>query len=224
MPNWVTNTIHLSDNSSGSRVRECIRYILNENGDVDFNRIIPLPEELAVESGSMTTKTLNVYKDFLNYIGKPFEDVTASDEAEYINTHSDENIIEYFNRGKQYYNNIVKYGYPTWYEWRCARWGCKWNASNSYIDIDCGVVEFETAWSTPEPLIAAWSALFEDVTFEVLFVDEDIFGGNVGAYTYENGELINEYYPDSTAEDLMRFLSEEGVMDEDTFRSIFMED
>lgn len=42
------------------------------------------------------------------------------------------------------------YGRRNWYDWSVAAWGSKWNASDSYVDLEGGYIVFDTAWSPPE--------------------------------------------------------------------------
>lgn len=83
----------------------------------------------------------------------------------------------------------------SWYIWRTANWGTKWNAyevTDAYTHF-----VFQTAWSTPDPVIQALSQQFPAYTFYVEYADENI-GCNCGTYTYINGELVGETYEDRT--------------------------
>lgn len=42
-------------------------------------------------------------------------------------------------------------GIPNWYDWNIYNWGTKWDACNSYIDLQDEFLDitFETAWSPP---------------------------------------------------------------------------
>lgn len=63
MPNWVCNhlTIH------GDNAVEVMRSLLTENKesecgyDLDFNKLIPMPEELNIISGTITTNCAKLY-------------------------------------------------------------------------------------------------------------------------------------------------------------------
>ena len=63
-----------------------------------------------------------------------------------------------FDAGKIYVTNVDKYGAPTWYEWHCNNWGCKWNCSDASLEeIADNHIEywFTTPWSCPEPIFQA---------------------------------------------------------------------
>lgn len=86
-----------------------------------------------------------------------------------------------------------------WYYWRIENWGTKWNASGGYSD-GAGYFMFDTAWSTPVPIIKRLSELFKDIEFSVRYADED-FGYNVGEYTYMNGRLVESNIPEDGSEE-----------------------
>lgn len=70
--------------------------------------------------------------------------------------------------------NVVKYGYPTWYEFNCDNWGTKWDTCHAdVISITEGelVLLFDTAWSPPIPIFEH----LHEKGFEVI------------AYWYEEG-------------------------------------
>lgn len=98
---------------------------------------------------------------------------------------------------------IKKYGSDNWYDWSCANWGTKWN---SYCSSEAQLNKngtratfvFQTAWSTPAPVIAKLSEKFPDIKIKVWFADED-FGYNVGKYICEKGEIIEEISLDNTS-------------------------
>ncbi|MHB1484828.1 MAG: DUF3846 domain-containing protein [Saccharofermentanales bacterium] len=87
--------------------------------------------------------------------------------------------------------------------WSIKNWGTKWNAfgfdienASSYPSYDAyaNVIEFNTAWSPPIPIIEKLASLHPDVLIKHLWADED-FGYNVGICEYQNGELIFENIP-----------------------------
>ena len=50
MPNWVRNNIIAREPETLKKL------LLDENGDVDFNKVIPMPQDLHITSGSMSYK------------------------------------------------------------------------------------------------------------------------------------------------------------------------
>lgn len=82
---------------------------------------------------------------------------------------------------------IREAGMITWYEFNVNNWGTKWNCYE--ISVDGHRVEFDTAWSMPEPIYLALSEKFPDVDIMVSYADEDI-GSNCGRILYKNGQAI----------------------------------
>lgn len=91
--------------------------------------------------------------------------------------------------GRTYIDNVRKYGESNWYDWHNKNWGTKWNACETLV-IDENNVEFQTAWSTPEPIIKELSKKYH-TRVEVFYADEDL-GSNCGSYVYNCGVLVDE--------------------------------
>ncbi len=88
MPNWVANHITIQ----GENAVEVLRSLLTErkdeneagcNFDLDFNKIIPMPESLQIESGSTTNACVEMYltsiSPFVEYYGE-----NKADSDEYL--------------------------------------------------------------------------------------------------------------------------------------------
>lgn len=66
MPNHITNSITLSGDKE--KIAEMMENIKNDEvgiGSIDFNKIIPMPESLKIESGSATERGYKAYKNFM---------------------------------------------------------------------------------------------------------------------------------------------------------------
>ena len=52
---------------------------------------------------------------------------------------------------KKQKENVKKYGFKDWYDWRNAKWGTKWDVEAMTDDEDatCMELQFETAWAPP---------------------------------------------------------------------------
>lgn len=102
--------------------------------------------------------------------------------------------IEMYEKGKTYIENYEKYGCTTWYDWCTKYWGTKWNAySNEQRDED--TIEFETAWSNPEPIMLKLSEMYPEATIEHWWADEDM-GSNDGYRVYRGGKIVEGDYCD----------------------------
>ena len=61
-----------------------------------------------------------------------------------------------------------------WYHWNISNWGTKWDACNveiEYADESQIEIEFDTAWSPPEPICERLREMFQDVSIS-WFYDE----------------------------------------------------
>lgn len=96
-------------------------------------------------------------------------------------------------------------GFPvrSWHDWNVEVWGTKWNSYS--CDFQQDKIWFDTAWSSPAPVIAEISRqLGEDVVLKVEYADEDI-GHNCGAYEIRGGEVGAKLKLEPGSEDAIRF-------------------
>lgn len=85
-----------------------------------------------------------------------------------------------------------KYGFPDWYAWRCARWGTKWNASSSEINLTSPTslsLTFNTAWSPPLPIIERIADKFPYAEITHYWSTEE---GYWGEDSYSDGYQISQ--------------------------------
>lgn len=211
MPNWVKTRV------VGTDLQKIKEAIVNEAGEVDFNKLIPMPADLEhVIAGSHGFKpdmpvfpmdkkgnpTYPIIPSLLTYYNS---EMTQSEFLE--KSRADEKlvkaIVEYSNMFEQspFYQeeidsfikgffNYRRYGYTDWYEWSIAKWGTKWNATESFIDDD--YIEFSTAWSVPEPVL---HELAKICPIRVAYADEDL-GTNCGLVDIsldEEGNPTNDF-------------------------------
>lgn len=193
MPNHVQNVVRLQGDEK--RVKEILETVKNDQyglGSVDFEKIDPMPPSLHIDSGDRTYRLQNVYREFL--------ESGSENEKEYLDQHP-RITPEEWELGKQAYENIQEYGALTWYEWRIAHWGTKWNAyglSENTAQEPRNELRFQTAWDAPHPLLQRLSEMYPDVLFEYEWADEDI-GSNCGRKKLLDGEIIDGYYPEGKA-------------------------
>lgn len=206
MPNHIKNIITLKGDEQ--KIREMLEEIQYDElglGTVDFNKIIPMPESLNVESGSRTDKGIEIVKTYFENMPEEQSDKegTYDEFFEDLRSHSaeisDEEEKKIWNIGVTAVENLHKCGAPTWYEWCTNNWGTKWNAYGYDEGTDysaSGNLHFQTAWSAPHPVIKKLAQMYPDIIFEHEWADEDI-GANCGRKIYSNGECTEEYYPES---------------------------
>jgi len=125
------------------------------------------------------------------------------------------------NLGKE---EFAKYGKNNWLDWNIANWGTKWNsygydAVYTPKEFDGEHIEFQTAWSYPDPVIAALAEQYPDLSFDVRWADED-FGYNAGEKEFENGEEVYRHIPPGGSNEALELaakvhgldLAEEGYL------------
>lgn len=165
----------------------------------DFNKVIPMPESLNVESGSIETLAIEAVNRKLSQRRYNFQQaysrpqMSDEDYQQRLKNYgkTEEELLEL---GLQYITNKVRYGATSWYDWCCDNWGTKWNAySNEQEDED--TIIFETAWSNPEPVMLKLSEMYPEAVIEHWWADEDM-GRNDGHRVYQGGQIVDGDYCD----------------------------
>lgn len=210
MPNHVTNIIRLSgDGEKIAQMLEEIKYDDIGLGSIDFNKIIPMPEDLNIEESSVMIRGYDQYKQFIDVYtlyGSQNTDnllnIPIENEDIFLRARKDIKSDE-FALGKKAFQNEQKYGARSWYDWCIQNWGTKWNSygyeDNLNYNAHPDSVRFETAWSAPHPVLEQLAGMHPDIEFEHKWADEDI-GQNCGSRTYKNGIIAEEYCPGSNKE------------------------
>ena len=232
MPNHVTNRLTVTgDPSEVKKFFESISGGMSDENEpiyMDFNKIIPMPESLNIESGSRGNTGIALYMakehgDF-NGVNKILDYPWAKRDGittfEQLYEHFTKDDPEVLNLGRQYYENYMNYGATTWYEWANKNWGTKWNAYDQQ-KVDDNTIEFLTAWSSVPALIEALSERFPALTISSSYADEDR-GNNVGEYVYEDGKCAEVNLPVpcseeaySLANDLLGYCEDEENTEDD---------
>lgn len=226
MPNYVQNILKIKNVKNIDNLIEKFTSKNDEGKDYfDFNKIIPRPERLNLTEGSITDEAIKyaLYKMpieqrnfILNRINRTFKWLESDDinelnktkerfENELKNNNKDDleyidyakfGIKSFEDLGNAYINNIIDYGYATWYDWSIENWGTKWGAMENKIIKGKNYIKFyfETAWSTPLPIFEELSNIIDN-DMEIWYADEDI-GNNCGKIYYTNKEEIIEYKED----------------------------
>lgn len=205
MPNWVQNSISLYGEEKD--IEKVLSLVKSEEYEFDFNKIMPMPKELNIQSSSVNELAIICYlsnkltipfekldKHYLQYVTNMFDNNWARTLYEERLPDRKENFDELYELGKICCENIKKYGHIDWYGWCRDNWGTKWNASEVYIDNN--VITFQTAWCVPDPIFEAFAYICDryNVTFEGEYADENM-GYNSGCISSECG--ITEYEDDS---------------------------
>ena len=205
IPNWTTNRIICK-----TELGEKLLTKTDDGYSLDFNKLIPMPKELDIESGSKGEKGLiflyltsldlsknvdirKAYKSLSPFNKEIHNDPYFKDIDSNLSKYkTDESFQESIELGKKYLDNYIKYGYCNWYDWCVDNWGTKWNVENevSVMDLDDANYEitFDTAWSCPSGILKKFSKMCKDGELEWMYYDED-YDGHIFV-TKENGELM----------------------------------
>ena len=134
MPNHVENVIYLEGPEEQIQaLLEKVKYDEIGVGSLDFQKVIPMPDSLNIESGSRTTDGLEAYEDFCKVytmagtVERDPLEVPKEKEEAFLRTRTDIRREEW-ELGRTAFQNQVRFGYPTWYEWCGNAWGTKWNS------------------------------------------------------------------------------------------------
>lgn len=118
---------------------------------------------------------------------------------------------EHIFRGNLGQAEREQYGSDNWYDWSVDNWGTKWNSYGYHDytekDSDGATLTFDTAWGSPQPVIAALAEKFPDLHFSHKWADED-FGYNVGEKEYENGEESFSHVPEGGSKEALELAAE----------------
>lgn len=217
MPNWVTTDIECH---SGN-IEELIEHVKGPHGAIDFNKVIPMPEDLNIESGTSGDmyRAWILSKQGTEYIT---EDNPTSGRLEYflslVCANSQHKNLSTLRKrvqadidlnnggyergmvtGQRYIDNLNKYGHTDWYSWSIENWGTKWNCHEPNIHEN--ILVMETAWGYPEPIIHKLMTDF-NITADIHVLDEGYcFWGKL---QYVEGELMDEAW--SNISDLRKIL------------------
>lgn len=173
-------------------------------GSIDFNKLIPTPQELAIEHSDRTAAGLRLYRAFMKesadlmkaalFAGK---DERSARDAEFRAKWGDveQQDQEIWVLGEQAHKNIMKYDCPTWYEWRNLNWGTASNATE-FADLDEGgdTMAFTTGGTAVPKLVQAMSARFPEQEITYIWADGDT-RQHLGRMVFKDGAAIEVDIP-----------------------------
>lgn len=212
MPNYVATEIRIKGDKE--KLDQLVETVSSNDGEYrafDFNKIVPMPEELNISSctsGEWGMRYIILKSDKDNFL-LPDEDRNFIKQFENM---SEEDIKDSLEYGKKYLHNLSKYGYKTWYDWRSdpSNWNTKWNSCDSEcsrIDDNEVMFTFSTAWSFCHPIVKKLSEMFPTLTIEAKWSDEDA-GSNTGSIEIRNKVYIRENYPDDGSNEAYKLYKE----------------
>ena len=201
MPNWTFNKLTVTGDQDA--VKKFVAEHVVETEDeqrFDFNTFVKMPDELRVESGSITylAKTTNDATFSHELLGShpelAFEDggvsiglksrqwadqretaLKAGADPAVVIQRFKERLPERWAMIEQIRSNIVKFGHSDWYSWSVQHWGTKWNASDTMVEdvIDGVAISFNTAWCKPDPIQDAIVARYSGKGLDIEWFHHD---------------------------------------------------
>lgn len=175
-------------------------------GSIDFNKLIPMPPELNINSGSRTDTGLKLFGDYLyeaTQIAVKMPDATPTERAAALFRHMDswqkkhKVDPEVWELGKKAYRSIQKYDCATWREWRRLNWGNKWNAYQyAPLDERADTMEFQTANCAVPKIAAAVSKRFPSQTVTYSWFGLDLTQ-SLGRMVFRDGRAVSIDVPEN---------------------------
>lgn len=204
MPNHVTTHLLFDNQTDFENAKNTL---INSDGAIDFNRVVPMPESLKTGVSPTTKKivqdmaqhanqsSVDVEKRYRNALKNMKDDnltrylydvdnyVTLFDD-ELSNPTSRNHTLndEVIDQLEIHVSNLETHGYATWYGWSIDNWGVKWNGYN------VGEFEAVSPLSTTHILVfdTPWVAPFPllgalakrlDIAFNLVWLDENAYDG-----------------------------------------------
>lgn len=126
MEKWTENRMAVS--------ADALNVLLNAEGNLDFNLVIPNPAGLDITEGGLRRRAVTTAEARLR--GEERYE-TADDLADL---------------GEENLPNAERYGWPSWYCWANENWGTILNACDTRVERygRYAVVSFRTAWTEPD--------------------------------------------------------------------------
>ncbi|MBV7268393.1 hypothetical protein [Winogradskyella luteola] len=213
MPNHIQNRLRvIGSKSEIKKVLDSLKAKDDDNNEIeiDFNKIIPMPKGLDVHAHSgikMWVEICTGQLDF-NCLFKPLDKspselfkernysalstrMAASTAMDHLTAKREGNVKDLsddeFEIFVQCLRNVRNHGDTSWFEWSKKNWGTKWNAYGLNDERNTeDTIYFQTAWNGVPNLILLLSKKFPDVKFDYKYADEDT-GSNCGLGIFENG-------------------------------------
>ena len=183
MPNWCKNRLYLT--GSAADIDRLLAAIRGDESPMDFDKIIPMPRSLEVETGTRMTVAIDCARGTLTDV-YPWMEEKGIDTPEKLCSHYKYDFAEAKCFGQKLLENIQRYGHATWYEWCIQNWGVKWNVVGE-DDVQLmrkspthAVMRFSTAWAPPIPVVRKLAEMFPRLKIRLTYSEPGIgFSGKL---------------------------------------------
>ena len=167
MPNHITNRV---------TAEAWVWKLVASANEFDFNSLIPQPYCIARQK-SCYTYVKEAVAFALDFRGRTISSTPTS--------FTDSEFEAFMLKLRAWKET----GCIDWYDWNCKNWGTKWNSYDVEL-MSPGVLQFDTAWDAPHPVIAKLVEVHGVKVFHE-WADEDI-GSNVGTARYDKAGCRTE--------------------------------
>lgn len=209
MPDNITNQITFGSDGAAlaafQRMLQDMRMKGEPLGSIDFDKLLPMPKELDMEASGRTDQGLELVQKYHQALADLERRKPSLPHADYEQKlhrckglYRKKRVADLMTwaLGERAYNNIQRFGSPTWYEWCRLNWGSKWNAYEfKPLDETADTMEFQTADSAVPKIAAALSNRFPTET-----VTYSWSGGepvqHLGQMVFRDGKAVQIDIPD----------------------------
>jgi len=191
MPNWSYNTLVVQGSpKEREKFKKFAKFKLRKK---EMERM-----------GITPSQAKKIVLDFNNFIPYPecfkMQDVARVRMTELNNKMSKGKTLTK-NEKNEMATIVLQYGYEFsdgynsgGWDWCCSHWGTKWNACELQPITELKgetLIEFDTAWQPPFPVILKMSEMFPKLTFTLNFEVEGEERG-LESFTLKNGKEIKD--------------------------------
>lgn len=177
-------------------------------GSIDFNKLIPMPQELDMRAGFVTNLGLKQYITFMAESAITAQATLFMPDAErtaVVGAHLAKwgavelKDPEAWALGKKAFQNLKKYGCPTWVEWSKLNWGTRDNAFHcTALDGASDTMAFQTTDTAVPKIAAALSEKFPSQNIIYHWADEKTMQ-HLGRMVFQGGKAIEVEISDEPA-------------------------
>lgn len=207
----VMNTLTME--GPDARIEQLLAFVQNDIegiGSIDFEKIIPMPKELDIETTLSKSDAIYMYLVAINprrpdmgaakwswetYLkvaeqisscrGQNYAALSQIGMPEILQVEKQRSLLKL---GERLVKNYQKYGCGDCDEWRVKNWGVQWNAWDCGYDDDLHKLTFFTDDTAAVSIVQKLSEQFPDVKLTLKWIGED-YRRDVGCMVAQNGQF-----------------------------------
>ncbi len=192
MPNFVRNVLYFEKQD----MPEILEGIKGWDKDIDFDKIIPVPDWLYYNCRGKMLEGLSVYRYLL---GEPLEECHHARWLYELFHKKNESEKACFKRlsedgtvnlrlGAKAYDSYREHGELDLFQWQMENWKCNEPIISA---VEGNVLFFNTSWQAPIPVIEALADKYPDTNICYRWSDED--GETAGEILFKKGKKSHEF-------------------------------